>query len=164
MEISGGNTSALMRGYLDDFLLLLILIVALSANCTRPVEARVEKIEGSMQRVLPDRMQSLTGVRDGDVLKARLAFASDGSELVMDMLFRIGVPTRLETGRYRWQRKEGTIEGPVEAESVTFLGGQSDGPSLGGDFLLLSSNGVRLYKVIVPTTIVSKPSQKGARP
>ena len=120
------------------FLLLLILIVALSANCTGPTEARVEKIQGGTRTILPDRMQSLTGMRDGDVLKARLAFASDGSELVMDMLFRIGVPTRLEAGRYQWQRKEGTIEGPVGAESVTFLGGQSDGPSLGGAFVLLS--------------------------
>jgi len=72
----------------------------------------------------------------------------------MDLRFRIGVPTRLESGQYHWQQADGTLEGQVRARSVTFLGGQSDNPNLGGVFELLSSTGRPLYKVTLPTSEV----------
>ncbi|HEV8132115.1 MAG TPA: hypothetical protein VGQ81_12740 [Acidobacteriota bacterium] len=101
-------------------------------------------------------MQSLSGVRDGDRLKARLVFDGGTSSLEMNLIFRIGVPTRLELGNYRWERTSELLEGKVRALSVTFLGGQGDRPSLGGVFELLSPEGVTLYKVTLPTRIVSR--------
>lgn len=43
------------------------------------------------------------------------------------------------------------LEGVVTDRSVTFLGGQSDRPSLGGVFDLLSAEGTPIYRVTVPT-------------
>ncbi len=75
-------------------------------------------------------MISLTGRRDGDRLPVRLVFEASSSNLRMDLLFRIGVPTRLESGQYHWERQDEVMEGLVRASSVTFLGGQSDNLSL----------------------------------
>ena len=75
----------------------------------------------------------------------------------MDLLFRIGVPTRLESGQYRWERHDEVLEGLVRASSVTFLGGQSDNPNLGGVFQLLSASGDPIYRVTLPTSEVKRP-------
>ena len=97
---------------------------------------------------------SLTGRRDADYLPATLVFEGSSSNLRMDLNFRIGVPTRLESGQYRWERKDGILGGLVRARSVIFLGGQSDNPNLGGVFELLSAEGVPIYKVTLPTSEV----------
>ncbi len=72
----------------------------------------------------------------------------------MDLRFRIGVPTRLESGQYYWAQEDDTLTGQVQARSVTFLGGQSDNPALGGVFELLSPTGRPVYKVTIPTSEV----------
>ncbi len=134
---------------------LIILIFAFLAGCAGPGEAKIETIGGD-QTPLPLHMQSLSGVRDADLLKTRLVFTGGSSPLVMDMVFRIGMPTRLESGHYRWERKGEPLEGKISAISVTFLGGQADRPSLGGVFELLSPEGAALYKVSLPTRMVSR--------
>lgn len=100
------------------------------------------------------RMISLTGTRDGDRMPVQVVFRSPSGELHLDLLFRIGVPTRLELGRYAWTRQSEDLEGRVRERSVTFLGGQSDNPNLGGVFELLSGEGHPLYKVTFPTSEV----------
>ena len=97
---------------------------------------------------------SLSGVRDGDLLPTRVVFETSSSKLGMDLRFRIGVPTRLESGQYHWEHDQRTLQGNVRARSVTFLGGQSDNPNLGGVFELLSAQGEPLYKVTLPTSEV----------
>ena len=83
---------------------------------------------------------------------------SPSSNLRLDLLFRIGVPTRLESGQYRWEGQDEVLEGPVRASSVTFLGGQSDNPNLGGVFQLLSASGEPIYQVTLPTSEVKRPA------
>ncbi|MBI2822183.1 MAG: hypothetical protein HYX74_08155 [Acidobacteria bacterium] len=135
--------------------LLLLLISAALTRCGDPGEARIETL-GEKPEQLAYRMESLTGMRDGDVLRARLVFTAESARVVADMLFRIGVPTRLESGRYSWEREGRRFEGPVREVSVTFLGGQSDRPSLGGIFLLLRDDGVPLSRIVLPTTLVAR--------
>ncbi len=124
--------------------------------CRNIEEARIENLQE--EGTLTDyQMISLTGRRDGDRLPVRLVFKAPSSNLGMDLLFRIGVPTRLESGQYRWERQDEVLEGLVRASSVTFLGGQSDNPNLGGVFQLLSASGDPIYKVTLPTREVKKP-------
>jgi hypothetical protein len=78
------------------------------------------------------------------------------------MNFVIGVPVRLETGDYVWQRAGAPqIQGSIRAENVTFLGGQDGPPSLGGSFQLIA-NDLPLYDVKVPTTQID--TGKGRAP
>ena len=132
------------------------LLCLLFLSCGSPQQARIERIQDGKQ-LRSFRQISLVGVRDGDVLYARLIFNSLSSSLTMKMRFRIGMPTRLEDGDYLLKKEDQTVKGPITASSVTFLGGQSDRPHLGGVFRLLSSQGIPIYKVIVPTSEVARP-------
>lgn len=92
-----------------------------------------------------------TGRRDGDRLPANIRMSASGSRLDLSLLFRIGVPTSLLEGSYVWANGGQTRSGKVQSRSLTFLGGQSDHPNLGGIFELLDENGRVQYKVTVPT-------------
>ena len=127
--------------------------------CGNVGEATIENLQE--ETTLTDfQMISLTGRRDGDRLPVQLVFEALTSNLRMDLLFRIGVPTRLESGQYHWKRQDEVLEGLVRASSVTFLGGQSDNPYLGGVFHLLSASGDPIYKVRLPTSEVKRPNPK----
>jgi hypothetical protein len=93
------------------------------------------------------------GTRDGDRLSAQLLITDSSNVLTLDLHFQVTPPTRLESGVWKFSR--GT-SGRVEAKSITFLGGQSDGPSLGGTFDLLDPQGRALYRVHLPTTPLKK--------
>ncbi len=128
----------------------------LLSSCRNIEEATIENLQE--KSTLTDyQMISLAGRRDGDRLPVRLVFEAPSSNLRLDLLFRIGVPTRLESGQYRWEGQDEVLGGPVRASSVTFLGGQSDNPNLGGVFQLLSASGDPIYKVTLPTSEVKRP-------
>ncbi len=136
--------------------LLICSVLFLLPSCRNIEEARIENLQE--KSTLTDyQMISLAGRRDGDRLPVRLVFEAPSSTLRLDLLFRIGVPTRLESGQYRWERQDEVLEGRVRASSVTFLGGQSDNPNLGGVFQLLSASGDPIYQVTLPTSEVKRP-------
>jgi len=99
------------------------------------------------------RLASARGVRDGDRLSTQLLITDSSAILTMDMHFLVTPPTHLESGVWKFNRGGA---GRVEARSVTFLGGQSGPPSLGGTFDLLDSQGRAVYRVHLPTTLLLK--------
>ena len=124
--------------------------------CRNIEEARIENLQE--KSTLTDyQMISLSGRRDGDRLPVRLVFEAPSSNLRLDLLFRIGVPTRLESGQYHWEGQDEVLRGRVRASSVTFLGGQSDNPNLGGVFQLFSASADPIYQVTLPTSEVKRP-------
>ena len=137
-------------------MLLVCACLLLLADCRGVQEAAIEDLEADT-RLSDYQMISLTGRRDGDRLPVQVVFESGSSQLRMDLQFRIGVPTRLESGGYSFAQTDRTLQGRVRERSVTFLGGQSDNPNLGGVFELLSREGVPLYKVTLPTSEVKRP-------
>jgi len=123
-------------------------LVAMS--CQGAKEAAIEDLEA--ETVLAEyQLMSVTGRRDGDILPARIVFEAPLTKLQLDLTFRIGVPTELESGEYRWDQRGETLRGRVRARSVTFLGGQSDHPNLGGVFELLLGDGSPSHRVRIPT-------------
>jgi len=137
-------------------LLLTCTCLLLMTSCQTVREAAIEDVETGTK--LSDyRMISLTGRRDGDRLPVQVVFEAGSSQLRMDLRFRIGVPTRLESGGYSFEQADRTLQGRVRERSATFLGGQSDNPNLGGVFELLSREGAPLYKVSLPTSEVKRP-------
>ena len=128
----------------------------LLSTCRNIEESRIENLQ-EKGTLTGYQMISLAGRRDGDRLPVRLVFEAPSSTLRLDLLFRIGVPTRLESGQYRWEGQDEVLEGRVRASSVTFLGGQSDNPNLGGVFQLLSASGDPIYQVTLPTSEVKRP-------
>lgn len=97
------------------------------------------------------KLGSLKGTRDGDRLDAQAIYTDSSSILDVEMHFEIGVPTRLSSGTWRWNRNNNVSSGPVLQHSISFLGGQSGPPSLGGSFDLVQAASPR-YRITIPLT------------
>jgi hypothetical protein len=100
-------------------------------------------------------IQSVHGVRNGDRLAAQVLISDSSAILTLDLHFAIGSPTTLESGNWRWSRPDGASNGTVSARSVTFLGGQDDGPSIGGTFELAGEERPA-YRVTLPLTVLPR--------
>ena len=96
----------------------------------------------------------LIGRRDGDRMPTQIRMRTTASQLTLTLELQIGVPTKLVAGHFQWVNSGETLEGSIRSRSLTFLGGQSDNPNLGGVFELLGADGSALFKVIVPTSEV----------
>lgn len=124
-------------------------------GCGGNTDLTIEKL--SDQRTVPGyRIVGFYGVRDGDKLSVTSRLESSTSSLELDLSFEVGVPTRLISGDFLWHQPGTTLQGRITARSVTFLGGQSDRPALGGVFELLSSNGLPAYRVSIPTQEIGR--------
>jgi hypothetical protein len=130
---------------------LLILGIGL-ANCAKP-RAPLQDLSGR-EDLSRFTVQSVSGVRDGDKLSAKVLISDSSSILTLDLHFAIGSPTTLESGMWRWSRSSGLLSGAVLARSVTFLGGQDDGPSIGGVFDL--SGDSKRVRVTLPLTVLPR--------
>lgn len=138
-----------------DSRIFLSLLTILWMGCG-PGELKIETLPQG-KALNGYRVESVSGVRDGDKLEARVLLGAGSDSLEMELRFHIGVPTSLERGHYRWSQGGETKEGAVSETSVTFLGGQSDRPNLGGVFDLWSPDGVPQYRVRLPTVEVGRP-------
>ncbi len=132
---------------------LFSLVLVLIAGCSGPKPAGVQDLSGS-EDLSFFKLATIGGTRDGDQLPVKALFTDSSSMLNLDLRFRIGTPTALENGTWRWSRSGRLQQGTVTARSVTFLGGQNGPPSIGGTFELLES-GVPRYKVVIPTTVLA---------
>jgi hypothetical protein len=122
------------------------------AGCGTPPARPVEAFPGG-QDVSRFRLMSLQGTRDGNRLGARAVYGDGTGELRVDLRFTVGVPTRLESGTWKGLGSEGR----VRERSVTFLGGQSGPPSIGGRFDLLGPDDQARYRVTIPVQPLNHP-------
>ena len=133
---------------MNQFVAIALLLLI---SCGGTQEPRIER--SSDGEILTSyQMVRLTGRRDGDILEATAVFVAPSESLKLEMAFKIGVPTELRSGRYSWIQETSITEGAITARSITFLGGQSDPPSLGGIFELISSGGSVTHRVFIPTS------------
>jgi hypothetical protein len=95
------------------------------------------------------KLDSITGTRDGDRLDTQAIYTDSSSILDVEMHFEIGMPTRLSAGTWRWTRNNTVTNGTVAQHDISFLGGQSGAPSLGGAFDLLQDGAAR-YRIHLP--------------
>ncbi len=131
------------------------LLVAL-VNCGGPSSPAIVDLSDGHE-ISDYRLLSVSGSRDGDRLPVEIVLEGPHGSLSLKLQFQVGVPTRLESGRYEWTRDSGTLQGTVQERAVTFLGGQSDRPNLGGAFELRSESGKPQFRVTIPTSPVTKP-------
>jgi len=92
-------------------------------------------------------LSSIRGTRDGDRLNVQAVFSGNSGEaLRLNLQFTVGVPTTLKSGTWTGPGSGGA----VRERSVTFLGGQSGPPSIGGRFDLLTGGGAARFRVTIP--------------
>ncbi len=122
-----------------------LILLALAACRTKEYKP-VEDLAGGRD-VSSFALTSLKGTRDGDRLEVRAVFASAaGERILLDLRFTVGIPTSLKSGTWTGNGSAGA----VKERSVTFLGGQSGPPSIGGRFDLVAPDGSPKYRVTIP--------------
>jgi hypothetical protein len=128
-----------------------LLIVMMLAACRNRHIKPVEDVGGGHD-VSQFTLTSINGTRDGDRLDVRAVFGSAGDELKLTLHFTVTPPTQLQSGTWTGLSSAGT----VTERSVTFLGGQSGPPSIGGRFDLIAATGAALYRVNIPLQPLTK--------
>ena len=121
------------------------------AACTRPPRPPLEDLSGR-ESLSSYTLGQVRGTRDGDRLDAEATFGNGTSILTVEMRFAIGAPTKLESGRWQWNRDGRLMSGTVTERSVMFLGGQDGPPSVGGRFDLHDATTAAAYRITIPTT------------
>lgn len=91
-------------------------------------------------------LTSLRGTRDGERLDVQAMYGDGSQRLMVDLRFRLTPQPKLERGT--WAGPGG--EGRTEERSVTFLGGQSGPPSIGGRFELIGPDEKPMYRINIP--------------
>jgi hypothetical protein len=119
-------------------------------GCARP-PAPVEDPNGSRD-VSRFSLTDIRGTRDGERLIVRAIYGDGTRELALDLHFKVGVPTKLQAGTWSGLGANGI----VRERSVTFLGGQSGPPSIGGRFDLLGPGGRLEYRINIPVQPVER--------
>jgi hypothetical protein len=126
--------------------------VLVLSGCNRPPVNPVEDLAGGRD-VSAYVLSSLRGSRDGEHLNVQAVYTSGPSALQVSLRFTVTPPAKLELGTWNGFGAEGT----VAERSVTFLGGQSGPPSIGGRFDLLASNGRPLFRINIPVQPLHNP-------
>ena len=118
-----------------------VLLIACGSQQKKPVE------DLSGTRDAADfALTSLKGTRDGERLAVQAVYGAGSQSLTVHLLFKLTPQAKLERGT--WAGLAG--EGSVQERSVTFLGGQSGPPSIGGRFDLIGSGDKVIYRVTIP--------------
>ena len=115
------------------------------AGCAQRSGTPLEDLHGGRD-LSTFTLTSVRGTRDGDRLNARVVYSNGAEEFRVDLNIAIGAPSRLESGSWTGLGGSGT----VRERALTFLGGQSGPPSIGGRFDLMDAQGTALYRVTVP--------------
>ncbi len=122
------------------------LILLALTGCRSKEFKPVEDLAGGRD-VSSFALTSLKGTRDGDKLDVQAEFGGEmGQRIRISLRFTVGIPTSLKSGTWTGLGNSGA----VKERSVTFLGGQSGPPSIGGRFDLIAPDGGPQYRVTIP--------------
>ena len=125
---------------------VVVLLVVLGAGCAS--EVPVERLEGDAATATGYALADVSGARDGAQTTARFVFEEPGAEdLILEVTLGYDPQPVLVAGS--WSR--GATRGTVHAETVRFVGGQGQGPSVGGTYRL-ERDSVARFRVHVPLT------------
>jgi hypothetical protein len=121
-------------------------------GCKSRPSAPVESLGGSSD-VSSFELRALKGTRDGEHLEVHALYGGGAQDIDVRLQFNVTPPARLTSGM--WTGTAG--KGEVRQRSVTFLGGQSGPPSIGGRFDLIGPDSRPLYRVTIPLQELKQP-------
>ena len=142
-----------MKTFLFRSSLVCILMSGFVASGCGPADPGLERFEETGWVELgPVNVESMIGDRRGSDVDATGVFTLGEDRMMLSMEFVLGPPARFVEGRHSSRIGQASFEGPLSAESVTFLGGQNARPSIGGVFVFENlTDGVR-YRLRFPPT------------
>jgi hypothetical protein len=131
--------------------LVAALLLLASLACASS-EYRFDHIEDGQTIRLPLKFDSLTGRRDGYNVTATARFSEGGDSAEINIVVFLRPPAEFTSGTYKTSIEGRSLSGSVQANSLTFLGGQASAPSIGGIFVLNNEAGRPAYRVTMPAT------------
>src|SRR5262245_16525364 len=134
-----------------------VFIFALTLGCAN-TEYRFEQIDRDPPAVLPLQFAGLYGIRDGSSVKAQAEFVNGEDSVVMDIALYLRPPVEFQSGTYKGTIGGKVVSGSVDCPSLTFQGGQTALPTVGGLFILKTEDGRPLYRVRIPATMLTRRS------
>jgi len=134
--------------------LLLILACLLLGSCTGDPGPTVLRLVGSDPGLSEVLSWKLDGARDNAQTRATAILKlAGGHSLQLDLRLSYDPTPVLAEGWWSM----GSESGRIDAERVRFAGGQGEGPSVGGDFVLVDSRNLPRYRVTIPLTPIATP-------
>jgi len=135
-------------------LTLLASFAVLISACGTNADPTVERATPNGYESLMLENWSIDGQRDGARTRVIVALAlDDGRELRLELVLAYDPAPVLAEGNWSSDGSGGT----VLAEAVRFVGGQGDGPSVGGLYLMLEDGEPR-FRVNLPLTRIATPT------
>lgn len=131
---------------------IIVVLALLSLTGCANDEYRFERIDGPQITTLPFKLDGIRGVRDGASVNAQARFTDGADVLTMNIALQLVPPPEFRSGRYEGNIGGKVIAGQVECPSITFFGGKSDQPSVGGIFILKDEQNRPVYRIRIPAT------------
>ncbi len=129
----------------------LAAVMIVMAGCSGTDSPLVEVWRGGTWTPLTISTLDISGRREGAETNAAVnLMAEDGRRIEMQLKVTYNPTPVLAAGRWRC----GDESGDIVAETLKFLGGQAEGPSLGGRFRLEVS-GTPHFRVTIPSTTLT---------
>ena len=136
---------------------LLWVLLLLWGACAQDTEPIIEEwINGSYHsRTIKE--YTVNGQRDGATTHVSVIYTLQSGIIVqLELSVEYNPTPILRSGHWKMTGQQ-SGSGDVHAESLKFLGGQGEGPSLGGHFNL-TENAQSRFRVVVPLRPVNKPN------
>ena len=135
-----------------------LALLALLAGCSDKAEPRLEVWEDGRYQPRALTAYEITGKRDGATTRAvAILTLESGERLQLELVVVYNPTPALSSGQWSLDGTQTGAGGEVRAESVRFLGGQGEGPSLGGRFRLYE-NGSPRFRVVLPLRPIAQPN------
>lgn len=123
-------------------------------SCSSAPGPTVLRLVGSRLGLAEVTSWTMSGQRDGAQTKARaLLILGTGQTLQIDLTLEYDPKPLLAGGSWNMGEESGTLT----AEIIRFVGGQGEGPSVGGAYVLVDARNLPRYRVTLPLTPIAPP-------
>jgi hypothetical protein len=134
---------------------IFVLFLLVSGPGCANTDYRFDRVDGEQSVTLPLKFDGLYGLRDGALVNAEARFV-DGADLVtMNIEIYLRPPAEFRSGTYQAMIGGKMSSGAVECPSLTFQGGQTALPTVGGLFVLKDKQNRPAYRVRIPATTLT---------
>ena len=133
-----------------------VFFVLLFGGCANNDEPGLDELGNDLYQPRTVTNYQVSGKRDGATTQVFIIFQLENDERLQLELEITYNPVRvLRSGHWKIDGEESS-SGNVQAKSLKFLGGQGEGPSLGGRFQLEDNSQPR-FRVFIPLRPINKP-------